>query len=72
MKSDFITTTSPALTNIVTETHFQPDDRDAQGRMGRLISFLASRGIGYGIACSWSTAVDINPDGSATVVADKK
>jgi hypothetical protein len=65
------------LTNIVTETHFQSEDRDPQGRMGRLIAFLANMANGIpaglgtplrGIAASNSTAVDIDPSGSATIV----
>ncbi len=74
----FLKTTSPALTNIVTETHVQPGDLDPQGRMGRLITFLANMAVGnppglgtplHSIAASRSTAVDINPDGSAMIVA---
>jgi hypothetical protein len=77
LTKDFLRTTSPALTSIVTETHFQPDDRDPQGRMGRLIAFLADMAAGFpsvsgtphGIAASNSTAVDIDQNGNATIVA---
>jgi hypothetical protein len=64
----------------VTDTHVQPGDKDPQGRMGRLITFLANMAVGLppvsgtprGIASSWGTAVDISPDGSATIEASSR
>jgi cyanophycinase-like exopeptidase len=73
----FLQTAKPELKNIVTETHVQPGDRDPQGRMGRLIAFLANMAAGNPavsgtprcVASSKSTAILINPDDSAQVVA---
>jgi cyanophycinase-like exopeptidase len=57
-------------------THFLPGDRDPQGRMGRLLAFLANMAAGRpavagqprGIAVANSTAVLVEPDGRARVV----
>jgi cyanophycinase len=76
LSKDFLRTQYPALTGIVTETHVQPNNNDPQGRMGRLVTFLARMAAGspavagtpHGIAASWGTAVLIKTDLTATVV----
>lgn len=68
----------PQLQNIVTETHVMPEDNDPQGRMGRLIAFLANIAAGdpgvsgrpRGIAVSAGTAVIVRPGGAAEVVGE--
>ena len=75
LTKDFLQITQ--LQNMVTETHVQPLDKDPQGRMGRLIVFLANMAVDNPgvsgtprcIAVSGSCAVIVNPDGSASVVS---